>query len=145
MERVDVDQFSVGGDGALIEGDQHADVEGVHLADPHFDHLALLGAQRVGESDHETVEIVAHCDGSADRRAHPVLEHLDEGHEEVVAPVVELLDEGVGVGAALVAEYVQALMDGVAVEVFFLAETLHDQLLEVARPSPARYHIAESM
>src|SRR5262249_4296595 len=60
-----------------------------------------------------------------------VLEDFNEGDKEVVDSLAELLHVGVLVGGAFVAENVDALIGLFAGAVEFLAERLHDELLEV--------------
>ena len=132
MEGVDVDEFRIDRHRALVEGDQHAEREGVHLRHPDRDDLPPLAAQRGAQPLEEAVQIGTHLGIGGDRELLGILEHLDEGGEEVVAPVVELLDEGVRVGAALVAEDIQPLMHLFTIKVERLAEALHHQLLQVA-------------
>ena len=63
--------------------------------------------------------------------------------EEIVHAVAELLDVGVLVGGAFVAINGEALVDDLAIEVEFLAERLHDELLEVFRKQDERVLVGQ--
>ena len=128
-----MDEFGVNRHRAFVERDQHPEFGLGQFGDLDGDHLPPPGAERRAQPGFKAVEIVAHGDAVGNLIPGGVLEDFDKGHKEVVAAVVELLDKGVGVGAALVAENVEPLMNFVAVEVKLLAEALHDQLLHVAR------------
>ena len=130
---VDVDEAGVEGNGSLKEGDEHAEGEGGDLGDGDgegtssgfvegFAGAAKKSLEEVGGGvagfDFDAVAVAAFAD-------------FDEGGEEVVHAVAELLDVGVLVGGTFVAIDGDALVDFVAVEVEFLAERLHDELLEI--------------
>ena len=130
---VDVDQAGVEGHGAFERGDEGAEVEGIDPRDAERHAFAAVFGERLAGAAEEALEEIA-AGGAGldlDRVAGAVLADLDEGDEEVVHAVAQLLDIGVLVGGALVAVDGDALVDLVAVEVEFLAEGFHDELLEV--------------
>src|SRR5574341_1020437 len=59
------------------------------------------------------------------------MEHLDEGREEIVHSLPELLYVGVLVRGPFVPVHGEALVHDLAIEVLFLAQGLHDELLEI--------------
>ena len=81
----------------------------------------------------ETLEVVGRGGAGLDFDALSVaaFADLDEGREKVVHAVAQLLDIGVLVGGAFVAIDRDALVHNLAIEIEFLAERLHDELLKV--------------
>lgn len=130
---VDVDEAGVEGDGAFVEGDEEADVEGGGFFDAEGDGLAVVFVEGFAGAAEEALEVVAGGGVWVDFDLCGIggFADFDEGGEEVVDAVAELLDVGVLVGGAFVAVDGDALVDGVAVEVVLFADGLHDELLEV--------------
>ena len=81
----------------------------------------------------ETLEVIGRSGAGLDFDALSIatFADLDEGREKVVHAVAQLLDIGVLVGGAFVAIDRDALVHGLAIEIEFLAERLHDELLKV--------------
>jgi hypothetical protein len=61
-----------------------------------------------------------------------VLQHFDEGDEEVGHPLPQLLYIGMLISGPLVTVNRNALVDDVAIQVFFFTEGFHHQLLQIA-------------
>ena len=88
----------------------------------------------------EALEVIGRCDAGFDFDVMSVaaFADLDKGRKKVVHPVAQLLDVGVLVGGSFVAVDRDALVHDLAVKIVFLAERLHDELLEVFRKQHER-------
>jgi len=131
---VDAHEAAIEADGAFEEGDDLADGDGGDFGQSNRDGLATLLEERLARAEEEALQEVAAGGVRLDVNdgAGAVLEHFDEDREEVEHAVAQLLDVGVLVGGAFVAVNGNALVDGLAREVEFLAEGFHDELLQIA-------------
>src|ERR1700690_1490423 len=59
------------------------------------------------------------------------MEHFDKGSEKIIYTVPKLLHIGMLVRGAFVAVYRDPLVNDLVVQVLFLAQRLHDKLLEI--------------
>ena len=135
MVRVNVHERGVKTNRALVQGDQHSDIESIDAIDCECDRFTPVLPECLAGSKVEAAEII--CGSNArfylDRPAFPPSQDFDKRDEKIVHAVTQLLNVRVLVGRTLVPVNSDSLVYHVPVQIPLFPDRFHDQLLEVLR------------
>ena len=120
-------------DSTFIQGDQNASIKTINSININGYRFSLVFIKSLACALIKSVEIVACGDAFLDfhREAITVGQHTDERHEKIVHSFPELLHVGVLIGRSFVSVNGDSLIHNISIEVQFLPNRFHDELLQV--------------